>query len=462
MRRLTMTAIQETISLQKKYFLTDATKDIPFRIRQLKKLKSAVKANETRILDALKDDLGKSATEAYMTEIGIVYAEIDHQIKGIKKWGSPRRVRNNLINMDARCYINPEPFGVVLIMAPWNYPFQLVMAPLAGAIAAGNCAVIKPADYSQKTSEVMRDIIEAAFSPEYISVFLGNRAVNQALLEERYDLICFTGSPSLGKYVMEKASRFLTPVILELGGKSPCIIDADADIRIAARRLAFGKFTNAGQTCISPDYVYVHKSVKDKLIEALKSELKNFFGDNPEESPDFGRIINDRQYGRLKALLSTGTAVLGGTCNDAKRYIAPTIFDNVHVDDPIMQEEIFGPILPIMTFSGIDEVVRFVNSREKPLALYYFSQNRKKQREITRRTTSGGMCINDTLMHITNPHLPFGGVGNSGMGRYHGKFSFDTFSNLRAVVARGTLIDFPVRYAPFKPWVLKAARFIFE
>jgi len=457
-----MEQIHSAVTRHRDFFLSGKTKDLSFRIQQLKKLQKAIKNNEKRIFSAMKHDLGKSPYEAYSTEVGLVYEEIQYQMRHLRKWARPRRVRSDVINIDARSFIHYEPFGTVLIMAPWNYPFNLVFAPLAGALAAGNCAVVKPADYSKEVTDVICDIINEAFDPSYVSVFTGDRTVNQALLEERYDLVFFTGSPSLGRYVMEKASKNLTPVVLELGGKSPAIVDEDADIAVAARRIAFGRFLNSGQTCIAPDYAFVHESVKDAFIKELQVNVKDFFGEDASKSPDYGRIINARQHDRLKKLLATGKLAFGGSYKDGERYIEPSVMIDVKGDDPVMREEIFGPILPIMTFTHIDDVVSFVNAHEKPLALYYFSKSRWRQRDVMLRTTSGGMCINDTLMHQTNPRLPFGGVGNSGMGRYHGAFSFETFSNRRSVIARSAWFDPNVRYMPYKKSVFHMARRIFE
>lgn len=457
-----MNSVHETVEQQRAFFASGRTKNVHFRIEQLKKLRDGIKRNEHLLYDALKKDLGKARVESYMTEIGFTYGEINHMIHKVRSWSKPRSVRSGLVNMDARSEIHYEPFGVVLVMAPWNYPFQLTIAPLAAAIAAGNCAVVKPADYSGHTSEVMRKIISESFDPSYVSVFLGNRTVNLAVLEERYDMICFTGSPSLGRVVMEKASRHLTPVLLELGGKSPCIVDEDAQVELAAKRIAFGKYLNAGQTCIAPDYLFAHAKIKDRLLDRIRHYIHQFYGGDPRQSPDFGRIINARQYERVKGLLGAGTIVEGGQTADEERYIAPTIIDGISPSDPIMNEEIFGPLLPVMTFSHIGEVEAFVTSREKPLALYYFSQSRAKQKRMLMNTSAGGVCINDTIMHISNPNLPFGGVGSSGMGQYHGHHSFLSFSHAKPVLRKTTLFDLPIRYAPYKDSMLRLAKRIFE
>ena len=457
-----MTSVHQTVEAQRAFFAAGHTKHIRFRIEQLRALRDAIRKNETHLFDALRKDLHKADVESYMTEIGFTYGEINHMIRKLRSWSKPRSVRSGLVNSDAKSEIHYEPYGIVLVMAPWNYPFMLTLAPLVGAIAAGNCAVVKPADYSTHTSAAIKKIIDETFDPAYISVFLGDRTVNQAVLEERYDMICFTGSPSLGRIVMEKASRHLTPVLLELGGKSPCIVDEDAQIDLAAKRIAFGKYLNAGQTCIAPDYLFVHAKVKDALLAGIRRYIHEFYGEDPRTSPDFGRIINQRQYERVKRLLCSGTIAEGGQTDDAERYIAPTILDGITADDPVMQEEIFGPVLPVMTFFHMNEVCSFVNSREKPLALYYFSQSRARQNSVLRHTSAGGVCINDTIMHISNPHLPFGGVGSSGMGQYHGHHSFLAFSHAKPVLRKTTLFDLPIRYAPYRDSMLRLARRIFE
>jgi aldehyde dehydrogenase (NAD+) len=345
-------------------------------------------------------------------------------------------------------------------MAPWNYPFQLLMNPLIGAMAAGNCVVLKPADYSRNTGAIMAAMIRECFDEKYVSIFTGGRDINNLLLEERFDTIFFTGSPSLGKIVMEKAARHLTPVILELGGKSPCIVDHDANIDVAARRIVFGKFLYAGQTCIAPDYLFVHKSVKDRLLEAMKACLTRFYTADPMTSPSYGRIINARQFERLSQLMTCGTIYSGGKTDAAYLYIEPTLLIDIKPEDPIMNEEIFGPVFPVMEFNRIDTVIDYINQRERPLAFYYFSESRQQQQDILDKTTAGGGCINDTMMHLSDPSLPFGGVGNSGMGRYHGKYSFDAFSHFRSVLKKSTRLDIPIRYAPYTRWGIKLLKLI--
>ncbi|HNX59143.1 MAG TPA: aldehyde dehydrogenase [Spirochaetota bacterium] len=441
--------ITATIDKQRTYFASFATRDYSFRLNALKTFRKAILAYEERFYEALNKDFRKSRFESYETELGIVLEEIGWHIWHLKKMMKPEKVRTGLAHFHSKSFIMKEPYGVVLIVSPWNYPVNLLLTPLAGVIAAGNCAVLKPADYTPHTSKLIAEMIGEYFSPEFISVFTGGRAVNQALLEERYDYIFFTGSPSLGKIVMEKASRYLTPVSLELGGKSPCIVDADADITIAARRIVWGKFLNNGQTCVAPDYLFAHRSVKARLIEELKKEIHYMYGDDPKKSPDLPRVVNKKQLDHLMKFLGHGDIVEGGTVDESELYIAPTIIDNVKPEYPVMQEEIFGPVFPVMEFSEIDEVIRYVNSNPKPLAFYYFSNSRARQKYVLSHTSSGGGCINDTIVHLANNHMPFGGVGNSGMGGYHGKYSFDTFSHKRSILKKSIFPDLKIRYAPY-------------
>jgi aldehyde dehydrogenase (NAD+) len=445
-----MTGISEIIASQHEYYLTHTTRDIDFRIANLKKLKDTILKYENKLYESLKKDLGKSSFEAYASEIGYTLEELSFHIANLRKWAKPTKVRTDFVNFFSRSFILHEPLGVVLVIAPWNYPFQLLFCPLIGAISAGNCVALKPAQYSDNTSAVIQEMITETFDEKYISVFTGGFALIQELLNERFDYIFFTGSTHLGKIVMEKASRYLTPVTLELGGKSPCIVDADANIDIAARRITFGKFLNSGQTCIAPDYLLAHTKIKKQLIDRIRHYITLFYGQDPQTSPDYGRIINHERFESLSEFIKTGTVVAGGKIDPNDRYIAPTLLDNVKPDDPIMQEEIFGPILPVLEYSDLDEVISFINGREKPLALYIFSSSRHKQKKILATTSSGGGCINDTVVHLTNPRLPFGGVGFSGMGSYHGKFSFATFSHHRSILSKSTLLDISLRYAPYK------------
>jgi len=446
----------KTLELQKRFFFTHQTKDVSFRIEKLKILKTAILAYEERLYQALWEDLHKSRFEAYATEIGLVMSEIRVHLKNLKKWAKPKRIATNqLVHFWSTSRIIREPLGNVLIIAPWNYPFQLLINPLVGAISAGNCVVLKPSQYTPRTAEVLVQMIKEYFPPEYIAIFSGGREANKSLLDQRWDYIFFTGSPDVGKVVMAAAARHLTPFSLELGGKSPCIVDEDANLKIAAARIVWGKFINAGQTCIAPDYLFVHKSVKQEFLSLMKDSIKLYFGEDPQKSIDFARIATIPKTERLAKFLENTTAVTGGEINIADRYIAPTILDNPGLEHPLMQEEIFGPILPVFEFTDLSEPIHYVNSHPKPLAFYYFSENTAKQKEILKKTSSGGGCINDVLMHIANDNLPFGGIGNSGIGRYHGKYSFDTFSNQRSVLKKATFYDTPVRYAPYgKKWSL--------
>ena len=441
---------QKVIESQRDFFQTQTTKDINFRLENLKKLKKAILKYEPKLNESLKKDLNKSPFEAYVTEIGFVLEEISHHIHHLKQWVKPTKIRTDLVNFYSRSYILHEPYGVVLIMSPWNYPFQLLFDPLVGAISAGNCVVLKPAHYSEHTTETIMELVGETFDQRYITVFSGGREVIQELLNIRYDYIFFTGSPFLGRIVMEKASKFLTPVSLELGGKSPCIVEDDADLDVAARRITFGKLLNSGQTCIAPDYLLVNSKIKNQLIEKIKQCIIRSYGEDPQQSPDYGRIINNDQFAKLTGLIKTGNVVFGGQIDERDRYIAPTIIDNVKPGDPIMQEEIFGPLFPIMEFNNLDEVASFVNSREKPLAFYFFTSSRRKEKKLLSLTSSGGGCINDTMVHVTNPRMPLGGVGNSGMGSYHGIYSFNTFSHHRSILAKSTWLDIPLRYSPYK------------
>jgi aldehyde dehydrogenase (NAD+) len=441
--------IERILKTQRSFFATGQTKDIDFRLDALKKFKSAILKNEKKIADALWKDLHKSYEEAYLTEISIVLSEIDNHIKNLKRWAKPKRIKTPIYLWPSSSKIIYEPLGTSLIVAPWNYPFQLLMNPLVGAISAGSCAILKPSEYAENIALAMQDIIQETFSSEYIDVVQGGRAVNQILFEQRFDIIFFTGSPYVGKVVMKAAAENLTPVVLELGGKSPCIVDEGANIDVAAKRISWGKIINAGQTCIAPDYLFAHHSIKDELIKKIGENIEKMLGSNIRESKHYVRIINTKAFNRIVGLMEEGEIKFGGDTDKEEKYIAPTIIDNVKPDDPIMNEEIFGPLLPVMTFDRIDEVVSYINSNEKPLAFYYFGKNRQAN-DILAKTTSGGGCINDTLMHITNHNMPFGGVGNSGIGKYHGRNSFLAFSNSRAIVTTPTWIDLPLKYIPYK------------
>lgn len=433
----------------KSFFSTNQTKSISFRLQQLRNLKEAILKFQPKLEQALWEDLHKSPEEAYLTEISIVLGEIDNHIRHLKKWSRPKKVLTPIHLLPSSSRIIYEPLGIALIIAPWNYPFQLLFNPLVGAISAGCCAVLKPSPDSSKTATVMEEIITSTFPADYITLIQGRREVNTLLLQKQYDVIFFTGSPALGKIVMKAASEHLTPVVLELGGKSPCIVDHDANIQVAAKRIAWGKMINAGQTCIAPDYLLVHENVKDDLLNLIGKNIREMYGEDIKKSRFYPRIVSDRAIQRLLKLLEKGTIYIGGDYDINEKYISPTIIDNITPSDPVMQEEIFGPILPVMTFNNINEVIKYINDNEKPLAFYYFGTN-SNGKDILLKTTSGGGCINDTLMHIANHHLPFGGVGNSGMGKYHGLGSFLAFSNSRAIVSTPTWIDLPLKYVPFK------------
>ena len=439
--------IQTTREKQQQYFLSGATLALPFRKQALRKLLQAMKQYEQPLAEALWTDLHKSYEEAYLTELSIVYGEIHNHLRHLSRWARAERKSSPLAIMPASSRIIKEPLGNTLIIAPWNYPVQLLLNPLVGAISAGCTAMLKPSPYVPNVSRVLTELIRNTFPAEYITIVEGNREINKMLLAERWDMIFFTGSPALGKMVMEAAAKHLTPVVLELGGKSPCIIDKTANLSVAAKRIAWGKALNAGQTCIAPDYLMIHEDVKDKFLKLLVKEWKHLLTKNPQEAKHFVRIVNDKALDQLIGYLNDGTVYHGGRYDKSERFLEPTILTNVSPDAPVMQEEIFGPIFPVLTFKHIDDVISFVTKREKPLALYYFGTDDKK---ILRHTSSGGTCINDVIMHIVNHKTPFGGVGNSGMGAYHGKDSFLTFSHRRSVIKTPTWVDMPFRYMPYK------------
>ena len=445
-----MESIRDMLKKQKSFFEKGYTKDINFRIEALKKLKHNIKMNEKNIFKALKIDLNKSEFETFITEIGIVYDEINGAIKNIKKWSKPKKVKTPITNFLASSYIYNEPYGVALIMAPWNYPFQLIMAPLVGAISAGNCVLLKPSELAVETEQIIVKIIKETFSDEYIGVVTGGVKESEALLKEKLDYIFYTGGINVGKIVMRAAAEHLTPITLELGGKSPCIVDKDANIDLAARRIAWGKFLNAGQTCVAPDYLVVHRNIKEKLISSIENYIIEFFGENAFESEEYPRIINERHFKRLEEYLKEGKIVSGGKTDISNLYMEPTIIEGINLKNRIMEEEIFGPILPVVKFEGIDEVIDIVKNNPKPLALYYFSEDKEKQEFIIKNISFGGGCINDTIMHLSTSTLPFGGVGSSGMGSYHGRASFQTFSHKKSILKKSNLIDIKIRYAPFK------------
>ena len=441
--------IREIKESQRQFFASGATLELDFRRNQLKKLLQAIRLWQRPLCEALWNDLHKSEEEAILTELSIVEGEIKNHIANLRKWAGRKRASTPLKMMPSRSCTICEPLGCALIISPWNYPVQLLLNPLVGAISSGCTAILKASPYVPNVSTVIEKMISTTFDSNYIALVQGNRDTNSALLAMRHDIIFFTGSPALGKSVMRAAAEHLTPVVLELGGKSPCIVDADANIGIAARRIAWGKTLNAGQTCIAPDYLLIHRSCKERFIEAFKRELQKLHGNDTRKSRHYARIVNDKAFERLTGYLQGADIVIGGESDAAERYIAPTLIDNVSAESPIMQEEIFGPLLPVLTFDRRSDAVEFVRSREKPLALYYFGKS-SEGRKVLGLTSSGGACINDTVMHIANENIPFGGVGNSGLGQYHGEESFKAFSHIRSVVTTPTWLDLPFRYMPYR------------
>ena len=438
--------IGEIRAKQESYFRSGATLDVRTRKANLVAFEKAVLKWEKPLCEALWKDLHKSYEESYIAEVSILLGEIRTHIRNVGKWTRPKRRPTPMKLFPSRSKIISEPLGTALIISPWNYPVQLLLTPLVGVISSGCTAVLKPSPYVPEVSDVIEKMIRDTFPEEYVAVVQGDRDVNTALLEQRWDMIFFTGSPSFGRAVMAAAAKNLTPVVLELGGKSPCIIDKDADIEVAAKRVAWGKSLNAGQTCIAPDYLMLHKNIKDKFLSELEKAFGELLGDDPQKSEHFVRIVNDAAFERLKGYLADGEVVFGGKTDKSERYFSPTVLDHVSPDSPVMQEEIFGPIFPVQTFSSLDEVIRFVSMREKPLALYYFGSQGDK---VLKHTTSGGSCINDVIMHIANENVPFGGVGMSGMGSYHHKRTFDVFTHYRSVISTPTWIDLPFRYMPY-------------
>ncbi|HCY1357778.1 TPA: aldehyde dehydrogenase [Staphylococcus aureus] len=447
-----MNIIEQKFYDIKAFFNTQQTKDISFRKEQLKKLSKAIKSYESDILEALYTDLGKNKVEAYATEIGITLKSIKNARKELKNWTKTKNVDTPLYLFPTKSYIKKEPYGTVLIIAPFNYPFQLVFEPLIGAIAAGNTAIIKPSELTPNVARVIKRLINETFDANYIEVIEGGIEETQTLIHLPFDYVFFTGSENVGKIVYQAASENLVPVTLEMGGKSPVIVDETANIKVASERICFGKFTNAGQTCVAPDYILVHESVKDDLITALSKTLREFYGQNIQQSPDYGRIVNLKHYHRLTSLLNSAqmNIVFGGHSDEDERYIEPTLLDHVTNDSAIMQEEIFGPILPILTYQSLDEAIAFIHQRPKPLSLYLFSEDENATQRVINELSFGGGAINDTLMHLANPKLPFGGVGASGMGRYHGKYSFDTFTHEKSYIFKSTRLESGVHLPPYK------------
>ncbi len=444
--------IEVLVKKQRSYFDKGKTRNISWRIGALQTLRRAILNNREEIEAALRADLGKSPMESYMCETGMVLSELNYMLRHLRGFAKNRHVPTPLAQFHSKSFRSPEPYGVVLIMSPWNYPFMLAVEPLIGAIAAGNCAVVKPSAYAPATSAVIEKLINECFAPHFVSVVQGGRAENEALLEQRFDFIFFTGSVSVGELVMEKASKNLTPVCLELGGKSPCIVDRTANIKVAAKRIVFGKYLNLGQTCVAPDYLFVHEDVKEKLLNEIEKCIRRQFGCDPLANSNYGKMINAKHFSRVCGLIENEDIRVGGRTNRETLQIEPTVLDHVSPSSPIMQEEIFGPVLPVMTFHDISEVISFVTRREKPLALYLFTTSRATEKKVLKYCSFGGGCINDTIIHLATSQMGFGGVGGSGMGSYHGKESFETFSHRRSIVKKYNWIDLPMRYQPYKGW----------
>lgn len=448
------------VALQRGYFLSGATRPVAFRLSALRRLKAAIAANEALLTEALLRDLNKPAAESFLCEIGIIYEEIAYHINHLKRWVKNRRVATPLAQFRSTSFVSPEPYGVALIMAPWNYPMQLCFAPLIGAISAGNCAVLKPSAYAPETSHVIAKIVAESFDNQYVTVVEGGREENSALLAVKFDYIFFTGSVAVGKIVMAAAAQFLTPLSLELGGKSPVIVDDSADIEVAARRIAFGKVLNAGQTCVAPDYLFIHESVRSSFIDSYKKAIAEFFPNN--DFSDMPHIVNDKHFRRLCGLMEGERDLLGGRSDEAQRLITPVLLDDIAPTSPIMQEEIFGPLLPMLTYRDLDECVRYIQSQPKPLALYLFTKRRAVERRILGSCSFGGGCVNDTIIHLATTQMGFGGVGESGMGSYHGKASFDTFSHYRSIVRKRFFPDIKMRYRPYSASKLRWIRRFFQ
>ena len=459
---MTEQEIKTIVTRQRKYFQTGSTLPVNTRLNALRRLYAAISGSEKEIHEALKKDLGKSGFESYMCETGLVLEEISYMLKHTARFAREKRVRTPLAQFHSRSFQKPSPYGVTLIMSPWNYPFMLTLSPLVDALAAGNTAVVKPSAYSPNTSEVLRKILSQCFEPQYVAVVTGGRAENTCLLHEHFDYIFFTGSQTVGKEVMRNAAEYLTPVTLELGGKSPCIVDQTADIRLAARRVVFGKYLNCGQTCVAPDYIYCQRSVKDTFIKEVQKQIRKQYGRHPLDNPDYGKIINEKHFDRILGLIDEKKVVQGGGSDRKTLRIEPTVMDNVAFSDPVMQEEIFGPVMPLLTFDSIDEVIHRVNAMPHPLALYLFTSDKKTEKKVISRCGFGGGCINDTIIHLATTEMGFGGFGESGMGAYHGKIGFDTFTHYKSIVDKKTWLDLPMRYQPYRKLHEKMVRFFLK
>ncbi|WP_441000812.1 aldehyde dehydrogenase [Fodinibius sp. SL11] len=455
--------MEELVQRQHRFFNSAKTADIPFRKQQLTKLKGILKSHEEEVFEALYQDFQKPVFETYTTELFILYQEIDHLIAHVGRWAKTKKVKNSLINFPSKNYVKPQPYGVTLVISPWNYPLQLALNPALGAIAAGNTVIIKPSEHSPNTSKLLVELINDNFDHGFFHVVEGDAQTTQTLLSEPLDYIFFTGSTHVGKIIMKSAAEQLTPLTLELGGKSPAIVDHSADLPLAAKRIAWGKFINAGQTCVSPDFVYAHRSLHEKLCQLIKNEIQAFYGADPSQSSDFARIINDKHFKRLTDLIEPDKVFYGGDTDADSRYIEPTIMTDISWDDAVMQEEIFGPILPVLSFNSTNEVISVLQTKPKPLAIYLFSTNQQNQDMVMENLQFGGGCINDTVAHLGNTNLPFGGIGNSGFGMYHGKTSFDTFSHSKSIMKKSNWLDIPLRYPPYDgklKWLKKLTKFL--
>jgi len=450
-----MVDISSVLQKQRAFFAAGRTKDVGFRVERLRELERWVRVHDADIMAALKADLNKPPFEAYATEVGVALDELRYTLRHIRRWTRPEYAASNLKNFPSSGRKYPEPYGAALIMSPWNYPFMLTVTPLIAAVAAGNCAVVKPSAYSPATSALIARMCAEVFDPRHVTATQGGRKENEALLCQRFDVILFTGSAAVGRTVLEAAAKHLTPVTLELGGKSPCIVDSSADLKLAARRIAWGKFINAGQTCVAPDYVLAQVSVKRRLLAELSAAVRALYGERPCDNPDYPRIVNERHFNRLLGLIEGQRIALGGGRDPDSLRIEPTILDDVSWDAPVMGQEIFGPILPVLAYSRPEEAVELINARPKPLAMYLFTARREAERYFMRRVSFGGGCVNDTVVHISVPRLPFGGVGESGMGSYHGKAGFDAFTHYKSVLRKSTRVDIPLRYPPYSELSLK-------
>lgn len=458
---MTSEQISSLLEKQRKYYKSGVTIPVKFRIEQLKKLYATIKKYETEVNDALTSDLGKSHYEGFMCESGLVLSEISYMIRHTKRFSKRKTVYTPLAQFASHSFKQPVPYGNTLIMSPWNYPFLLTIDPLADAIAAGNTAIVKPSAYSPATSKIIEKIITECFAPEYVAVVTGGRAENAALLEQKFDFVFFTGSQAVGKEVLRHTAEHLTPAVLELGGKSPCIVDASVNIKLAAKRIVWGKYLNCGQTCVAPDYILCEKSIKDEFVTEVIKQIKKQFGDEPLKNNDYGKIINEKHFNRLCGLIDKNKVVVGGKTNPETCQIAPTVMDNVTYDDAVMGEEIFGPIMPILTFDNFDSVVEELKDKDKPLALYIFSSDKKHIKRVTTELSYGGGCVNDVVIHLATSEMAFGGVGESGMGGYHGKDGFDAFSHYKSIVDKKTWMDLPMRYQPFKSKLYEALLHLF-